>query len=50
MRDNFGNQRESTKSGRFVTLKAMTPTVVAKFHDSLKNLLAAMSKYEKTSN
>ncbi len=47
VRDSFSNQRESTRSGRFVTLKAITPTVVAKFHDSLKNLLGAMSKYDK---
>ena len=42
MRESYGSQ--STKSGRYVTMKAMTPTVVAKFHDSLKNLLDAMSK------
>lgn len=44
-RENFENQRSVSKTGRFVTMKPKTPTVAAKFHDSLSNLLDAMSKY-----
>lgn len=46
MRENFENQRSVSKTGRFVTLKPKTPTVAAKFHGSLNNLLDAMSKYD----
>lgn len=45
LRENFENQRSVSKTGRFVTMKPKTPTVAAKFHDSLNNLLEAMSKY-----
>ena len=44
LRENFENQRSVSKTGRFVTMKPKTPTVAAKFHDSLNNLLEAMSK------
>jgi len=44
-RDGEQHQRScSTKTGRFVTLKPKTPTVAAQFHDSLTNLLEAMSR------
>ena len=47
MREKNGeqHQRSCSKTGRFVTLKPKTPTVAAQFHDSLANLLDAMSKY-----
>jgi myosin-15 len=32
-------------NGRFVTMKPRTPTVAARFHDSLQQLLESMSKY-----
>lgn len=31
-------------NGRFVTMKPRTPTVAARFHDSLQHLLESMSK------
>jgi myosin-15 len=46
LRDAYENQRSVSKTGRFVTMKPKTPTVAAKFHDSLTNLLDAMAKYE----
>lgn len=45
LRCNFEHQRSMSKTGKFVTMKPKTPTVAAKFHDSLSNLLDAMSKY-----
>ena len=47
LRENHENQRSVSKTGRFVTMKPKTPTVAAKFHDSLTNLLEAMSKFVK---
>jgi myosin-15 len=44
LRDTYENQRSVSKTGRFVTMKPKTPTVAAKFHDSLTNLLDAMAK------
>ncbi|CAB3362581.1 Hypothetical predicted protein [Cloeon dipterum] len=43
------NYQETTKTlnkanGRFVTMKPRTPTVAARFHDSLQQLLESMSK------
>ncbi|XP_059488252.1 unconventional myosin-XV isoform X3 [Neocloeon triangulifer] len=43
------NYQETTKTlnkanGRFVTMKPRTPTVAARFHDSLQQLLDSMSK------
>lgn len=43
MRDDFENQRSMSKTGRFVTMKPKTPTVAAKFHDSLNCLIETMS-------
>ena len=42
-------QNEATKggsksNGRFVTMKPRTPTVAARFHESLQQLLESMSK------
>lgn len=31
-------------NGRFITMKPRTPTVAARFHDSLQQLLESMSK------
>lgn len=31
-------------NGRFVTMKPRTPTVAARFHDSLQQLLESMTK------
>ena len=45
LRDDYENQRSMSKTGRFVTMKPKTPTVAAKFHNSLNSLLDAMSKY-----
>ncbi len=45
LRANFETTRSMKKSGRYVTMKAKTPTVSAKFDESLKNLLEIMSKY-----
>ena len=44
LRCNFEHQRSMSKTGKFVTMKPKTPTVAAKFHDSLSNLLDAMSR------
>lgn len=44
MRDSTESQRGMSKTGRFVTMKPKTPTVAAKFHDSLGSLLDAMSR------
>lgn len=44
LRGNFEHQRSVSKTGKFVTMKPKTPTVAAKFHDSLTNLLDAMSR------
>lgn len=49
MFENFRNIYESTKTinkanGRFVTMKPRTPTVAARFHDSLQQLLTLMDK------
>ena len=47
LRCNFEHQRSMSKTGKFVTMKPKTPTVAAKFHDSLTNLLEAMSRHIK---
>ncbi|KAL0278610.1 UNVERIFIED_CONTAM: hypothetical protein PYX00_000382 [Menopon gallinae] len=49
MFENFRNNYETTKTinkanGRFVTMKPRTPTVAARFHDSLQQLLGLMDK------
>lgn len=49
MFENYRNLYEGTKTinkanGRFVTMKPRTPTVAARFHDSLQQLLAHMDK------
>ncbi|KAK6643275.1 hypothetical protein RUM43_004780 [Polyplax serrata] len=49
MFENYRNVYESTKTinkanGRFVTMKPRTPTIAARFHDSLQQLLALMDK------
>ncbi len=44
LRENYENQRSCSKTGRFVTMRPKTPTVAAKFNDSLTNLIEEMSK------
>jgi myosin heavy subunit len=44
MREVDEHQRSISKTGRFVTMKPKTPTVAAKFNDSLNTLMEAMSK------
>ncbi|XP_014277405.1 unconventional myosin-XV isoform X2 [Halyomorpha halys] len=38
------NKTLNKSNGRFVTMKPRTPTVAARFHDSLQNLMDTMSK------
>ena len=44
LKENYENQRIVNKTGRYVTMRPKTPTVAAKFSDSLNSLLNAMSK------
>lgn len=44
LRFDFESHRSMSKTGRFITMKPKTPTVAAKFHDSLTNLIDTMSK------
>ncbi len=44
LRENYENQRSCSKTGRFVTMRPKTPTVAAKFNDSLTSLIEEMSK------
>jgi myosin-15 len=44
LKENYEIQRSVSKTGRFVTMRPITPTVAAKFNDSLNNLLYVMSK------
>ena len=44
LRVNVESTRSMSKSGKYVTMKAKTQTVSAKFDDSLKNLLETMAK------
>lgn len=43
LRETYENQKSISKTG-YVTIRPKTPTVAAKFHDSLKSLLEEMSK------
>ena len=45
LRENYENQRSVSKTGRFITMRPRTPTVAAKFNDSLTNLIEEISKY-----
>lgn len=38
------NKTLNKTNGRFVTMKPRTPTVAARFHDSLQHLMDTMSK------
>lgn len=44
LRENCESQRSCSKTGRFVTMRPKTPTVAAKFNDSLTSLIEEMSK------
>lgn len=46
LRNNFEASKTLNKAnGRFVTMKPRTPTVAARFHDSLQQLLESISGY-----
>lgn len=48
LRNNYEASKTLNKAnGRFVTMKPRTPTVAARFHDSLQQLLESISGYEK---
>lgn len=45
LRNTYETSKTLNKAnGRFVTMKPRTPTVAARFHDSLQQLLESMSK------
>lgn len=44
LRENCESQRSCFKTGRFVTMRPRTPTVAAKFSESLTSLIEEMSK------
>lgn len=48
LRNNYETSKTLNKAnGRFVTMKPRTPTVAARFHDSLQQLLESISGYVK---